>query len=220
MLPVRARRKLVRAGMEVIWKRYVEQHVHGREHIPDGPSLFICNHLSNADGYTLVRALRPKRLFFLAGVKLQGTLMTRIGAEAVETIPIRPNSPDVEALKRAVDMLRQGHSVLIFPEGTRSRTGELLPAKRGVALIARRAGVPVVPVAVAGTEKFLPIKDGDMGGEQPHHARVDVWIGEPFALGDLAVSAAAGEDERQLLADAMLNRVAELLPVKYRGHYR
>ncbi|MDB4895990.1 MAG: 1-acyl-sn-glycerol-3-phosphate acyltransferase [Firmicutes bacterium] len=219
MLPAGARRKLVRSGMELIWNRYVEEHVHGREQIPDGPCLFICNHLSNADGYTLVRALRPKRVFFLAGVKLQGTLLTRVGAEAVETIPIRPNSADVEAFKRAVEMLKQGNSVLIFPEGTRSRNGELLPAKRGAALIARRAGVPVVPVALAGTEKFLPINDRDMGGEQPRHARIDVWIGKPFAVGDLAVAAAAGEDERQLLADAMMRRVAELLPQAYRGHY-
>jgi 1-acyl-sn-glycerol-3-phosphate acyltransferase len=79
--------------------------------------------------------------------------------------------------------------------------------------------VPVVPVALAGTEKFLPIKDGDMGGEQPRNARVDVWIGEPFAVGDLAVTPAEGEDERQLQADAMMRRVAALLPPAYRGHY-
>lgn len=219
LLPAGARRKIVRKAMDIIWKRYTEEHIHGRDNIPDGPCLFICNHLSNADGYTLVRALRSRRVFFLAGVKLQGTVMTRIGTEAVETIPIRPNSPDVEALKRAVDMLKHGESVLIFPEGTRSRTGQLLRAKKGAALIARRAGVPVVPVALAGTEQFLPINDQDMGTEQPHQARIDIWIGKPFLVADLAVEPQEGEDDRQLLADAMMRRVAELLPPEYRGVY-
>lgn len=219
-LPADARRRLVRAFMNVIWNRYAQQHVHGHEHLPDGPCLLISNHLSNADGFTLYRALLPKEIFFLAGVKLKGTVMTRVGADAVNTIDIRPNSPDVEALKRAVETLKAGHSVLIFPEGTRSRTGELIRAKRGAALIARRAGVPVVPVALAGTEKFLPIRNDDMGGEKPQHARIDVWIGKPFRMNELEVQPAEGEDERQALADAMMRRVAELLPPEYRGVYR
>jgi 1-acyl-sn-glycerol-3-phosphate acyltransferase len=220
LLPAGARQKVIRAVMDMIWKRYTEEHIHGREQIPEGACLFICNHLSNGDGYTLVRALRPRRVYFLAGVKLQETTMTRIGLEAVDTIPIRPNSADVEALKRAVEMLKAGQSVLIFPEGTRSRNGSLLRARKGAALIARRAGVPIVPVALTGTEKFLPINDESMGTEQPHHARIDVRIGQPFRVADLVIDPVEGEDERQLLADAMMRQVAELLPPEHRGHYQ
>lgn len=197
----------------------MQLQIHGQERIPNGGCLFICNHLSNADGYTLSRALRPREVLFLAGVKLQGTLLTRIGAEAVDTIPIRPNSADVEALKRAVEMLQQGRSVLIFPEGTRSRTGRLLQAKKGAALIAKRAGVPIVPLALAGTERFLPIDEANMGGERVQHARVDLWVGEPFHVSDLSVAPAEGEDPRQAMADAIMRRVAELLPAEYRGYY-
>jgi 1-acyl-sn-glycerol-3-phosphate acyltransferase len=175
--------------------------------------------LSNADGVTLEHVLRPRRVYFMAGVKLTGTTLTRVVMEAMDTIPIRPNSPDVEALKHAVEMLKTGKSIQIFPEGTRSRTGQLLRGKRGAGLIARRSGVPIVPVALAGTEKVLPINEQDMGGEQIHHAHVKVAVGKPFHVSDLVCTAAEGEDERQALADAMMRRVAELLPQEYRGYY-
>jgi 1-acyl-sn-glycerol-3-phosphate acyltransferase len=220
LLPRPIRRRLVRWAMDAIWNRYARETVIGRENVPEGPCLFIANHLSNADGYTLQRALRPKQVYFLAGVKLQSTLLTRIGMEAVETIPIRPNTPDVEALKRAVEMLKAGRSVLIFPEGTRSRTGSLLRAKKGAALIARRAKVPVVPVAVYGTERLMPINDQDMSAERIQPAEITVRIGRPFRVEELTLHVAEGEDERQVLADAMMTKVAELLPESYRGVYR
>jgi 1-acyl-sn-glycerol-3-phosphate acyltransferase len=218
-LPRGSRRTLVRWLMEALWERYAQLEVSGLEHIPEGPCLFVCNHLSNADGFTLHRVLRPRRVFFLAGVKLQGTVVTRLGAEVVDTISIRPNSPDVEALRRAVAVLRAGHSVLIFPEGGRSRTGALLQAKQGAALVARRAGVPVVPVAVTGTERLLPIDERDMGRERVRRARLTVRVGRSFRVGELEAELAQAEESRQALADAIMRRVAELLPPEYRGFY-
>lgn len=219
LLPRGARRSLVRWSLDRFWAKYVDYHVTGREQIPDGPCLYICNHLSNADAVAISKALRPRSVYFLAGVKLKGATLTRVVMEALDTIPIRPNSPDVEALKRAVESLKTGKSVLIFPEGTRSRTGRLLRAKRGAGLIARRSGVPIVPIALTGTEQFLPIDEKNMGGEKPHHARVTVTIGQPFSVSDLEIGSAVGEDERQAVADAMMRRVAALLPQEYRGEY-
>lgn len=218
-LPPGPRRALVRKLMDTVWERMTTQETSGREDLPEGPCLFICNHLSNADGFTLLRAFRPRRVLFLAGVKLQSTTMTRLGTEAVDTIFIRPNSPDIEALRSAVDTLKSGQSVLIFPEGSRSRTGGLLQAKKGVALIAKRAGVPIVPVALTGTERFMPINDADMGGEQLHRAHLTVRFGKPFHISELEPETAGHPDPRQALVDAMMRRVAELLPPRYRGVY-
>jgi 1-acyl-sn-glycerol-3-phosphate acyltransferase len=219
ILPTGPRRAAVRKLMDTVWDLRTTQEVLGRENIPDEPCLFICNHLSNADGFTLDRALRPRKVFFLAGIKLQGTVMTRLGTEAVNTIFIRPNSADIEPLKRAVETLKAGHPVLVFPEGGRSRTGALIRAKKGAALIARRAGVPVVPVALTGTEKFMPIDDRDMGRERVHRAHLTVRIGKPFRMNELEAETAGAEDPRQALTDAMMRRVAELLPPEYRGVY-
>lgn len=219
MLPESARRHVVRALMNRVWDTLANEVVEGRENIPDEPCLFICNHLSNADGFTLDRAFRPRRVIFLAGVKLQSTTMTRLASEVMETIAIKPNSADIEAMRRAVETLKGGQPVLIFPEGARSRTGALMEAKKGVSLIAKRAGVPVVPVALRGTEKLMPINDTDMGGERLYKADVVVRFGRPFRVEDLEAECADADDARQALVDAMMRRVAALLPPEYRGVY-
>lgn len=223
-LPPGPRRLATRALLDATWSLFSNEEVLGLDRVPPDPCLFICNHLSNADGITLARAFRPRRIWFLAGVKLQGTVMTRLGSEVVDTIFIRPNSADVEALKSAVATLREGRSVLIFPEGGRSRCGALQRAKKGVALIAKRAGVPIVPVGLTGTERLMPVNDQDMGGETVHRADITVRFGPAFRVEDLerelvAAGTAEGEDPRQALVDAMMRRVAALLPASYRGIY-
>ncbi|MCP3102873.1 1-acyl-sn-glycerol-3-phosphate acyltransferase [Myxococcus sp. K15C18031901] len=218
-LPDSARRQVVRMLMDGVWDALADEVVEGKGLLPDGPCLFICNHLSNADGFTLDRAFRPRSPVFLAGVKLQSTVMTRLASETMETIAIKPNSPDIEAMRRAVETLKGGRSVLIFPEGGRSRTAALQQAKKGVALIAKRAGVPVVPVALTGTEKLMPINDRDMGGERLFEAHVRVRMGPAFRIEDLESEVAGAEDPRQALVDAMMRRVARLLPVSYQGVY-
>ena len=218
-LPEGPRKRVVRMLMNRVWDTLADEVVEGREHIPDEPCLFICNHLSNADGFTLARAFGSRRVIFLAGVKLQGTTMTRLASEVMDTIAIKPNSADIEAMRRAVETLKGGDSVLIFPEGARSRTGGLLQAKKGVSLIAKRAGVPVVPVALMGTEKLMPINDSDMGGEQLYKAHVTVRFGPAFRVEELEAETAGAQDARQALVDAMMRRVAALVTPEYRGVY-
>lgn len=207
----------MRGVLDVTWRIFADVHVEGREHLPPDPVLYVSNHLSNADGITLERALRPKQVWFLAGVKLQQSTMTRLATEAVNTIQIRPGSPDLEALRRSVDALKAGRSVHIFPEGGRSRSGKLGRPKKGVALIAHRAKVPIVPVALWGTERLMPINDRNMGGETLRHAKVHVRYGRPLLPGELDAEIAGAEDERQAFADALMRRVSALLPPKYRG---
>ena len=219
LLPRGPRRHIVRGLMHAVWGTLSHAKVYGLKDLPPGPCLFICNHLSNADGFTLYRALRPRQVVFLAGVKLHGTVMTRLAAETMDTIDITPNSPDIEALRRCVDLLKGGQSVLIFPEGGRSRSAGLLQAKKGVGLIAKRAGVPIVPVALTGTQKLMPINDSDMGGERLFHADVTVTFGPAFRMQDLEPELAGATDARQALVDAMMRRVAALLPPEYRGVY-
>jgi 1-acyl-sn-glycerol-3-phosphate acyltransferase len=208
---------VVRRLIDFTWRHFADMRVEGLEQVPLDPVLYVSNHLSNADGITLVRALRPRRVWLLAGVKLQQSTMTRLAAESVDTISIRPGSADVEAVRRTVEALKAGRSVHIFPEGGRSRTGRLLRAKKGVALIAHRAKVPIVPVALIGTEKLMPINDTNMGGETLHHAQVNVRYGPPVTCEELDAEIAGAEDARQAFADALMDRVARLLPPEYQA---
>ncbi len=218
-LPLAVRRPIARLALDGLWSLLATETVEGKENLPEGPVLFICNHLSNADGITLARALRPRTVYFLAGVKLQTTASTKLGTEVVDTIPINPGTPDIEALRKALSVLKAGDSVLIFPEGGRSRRGGLIRARRGASLLAAKARVPVVPLALTGTEKLMPINDADMSKERMRSADLKVRIGRPFRVEDLKAEIAGAEDERQALVDAMMKRIAALLPPEYRGDY-
>src|SRR5476649_273476 len=86
--------------------------------------IFVCNHLSNADGLVLSKILKEKSdPYFIAGVKLSDNPITQLGTKIVKNIQIKPSSADKEAIMKVVKNLKNGENILIFPEGTRSRTG-------------------------------------------------------------------------------------------------
>jgi 1-acyl-sn-glycerol-3-phosphate acyltransferase len=93
--------------------------------------------LSNADGLVLNRVLRLTDPTFVAGVKLSENSVTNIGMNVVKTTHIVPDSADHEGLKKIIRLVKSGENILIFPEGTRSRTGSMIKAKKGILLIAR-----------------------------------------------------------------------------------
>ena len=82
-------------------------------------------------------------------------------------------------MKEIIGLLKSGQNVMIFPEGTRSRAGSMIEGKRGILLIARLAKVRIVPLAMTGSEKILPIaKDGNMTGEKIHKGTIQVRVGK------------------------------------------
>jgi 1-acyl-sn-glycerol-3-phosphate acyltransferase len=136
--------------------------VEGMRNLPDGPAIIASNHLSFSDSFFL-GAIVSRRLTFLAKSSyfttpgLKGRLMARLfrglGQLAVDR---DGGSSTGTALQAAVQVLRQGGLLGIYPEGTRSPDGRLYRGRMGVARIALAAGVPVVPVAMIGTERIQP----------------------------------------------------------------
>jgi 1-acyl-sn-glycerol-3-phosphate acyltransferase len=144
-----ARTALAMAGVHVT--------VRGADNLPDGPVIFMCNHQSNFDILSLL-ACMPRQFYWIAKKELFeipvfGTSMKRGGY-----IPL-DRSDGRKALKsmdNAASIIRDGKSVVMFPEGTRSNDGKLLPFKRGGFLLALKAGVPVVPVTINGSGRINP----------------------------------------------------------------
>jgi 1-acyl-sn-glycerol-3-phosphate acyltransferase len=154
----------------------IQYRVVGREHIPPAAVVFCSNHESNVDPAVLFRTLHPQlHVLYKAELHkfpIMGTAFDVGGFVAVE----RDNRERaMESIGRGAESLRAGNSFLIFPEGTRSRTGDLLPFKKGGFIMAIQAQAPVVPVAVQGGRASMR-----KGSAIVRPVHVSVRIGEPI----------------------------------------
>lgn len=204
-------------------KKYAKIKVDGFEKIKDveGPIIFVCNHLSNSDGVILSQILKEKYdPYFVAGVKLGSDPITRVGMDTIKHIPIKPDSADKEAINKIVKAVKGGEHLLIFPEGTRSRTGALIEGKKGILLMVRLTKATIVPIGMSGTDKLLPIsKDGNMGSEVWQHADVNVNFGEPLVLPKKEKEKSKHEYDDECIT-MIMKSIASLLPESYRGEYK
>jgi 1-acyl-sn-glycerol-3-phosphate acyltransferase len=135
----------------------VKVTVSGAEHLPDGPIIFMSNHQSNFDILSLLAAM-PRQFYWIAKKELFeipvfGPSMRRGGYIPLDRGDGRKALQSIDA---AAATIHQGKSVVLFPEGTRSPDGRLLPFKRGGFILARKAEVPVVPVTINGSGKINP----------------------------------------------------------------
>lgn len=216
ILPKKLRIVILDKIVKYFIKKYCDLQIKGLENIPNKASvIFISNHLSNADGLILHSILKEvKDVYFLAGVKLENELSTKLMLDLIPHIKIHPNKPDRKALRKSIETLKDGNSILVFPEGTRSRTGKMLRGRSGVSLIAKQADVSIIPIGISGTDKLLPVnREGNMSREWFVNALVNVNIGKPFTLEEV------NKDENNKIIDEIMKKVAELLPEEYRGYY-
>lgn len=188
-------------------------HVDGLENYPrTGPYIIAINHLHWMDIPVLFITLRHEVATFAAEKWEKhwfvGGLLKTFG----HAIFVQRGEADRRALMKALDWLKRGGVLGIAPEGTRSRSGELQPGKPGVAYLATRTGVPVVPVAMWGHEKFW---------REVRHLRrphVHVRVGPPMILAGTP-NRAKGSQLDAYTEEIMLT-IARMLPERYRGVYR
>lgn len=196
--------KFVRGALRIAGVRF---RVEGVENIPGQACVFACNHASNADPPVLVLAI-PRRLTILIKRELFRIPILSVGMRQAGFIKVDRTAKEGSVnLDEVAGHLRDGLSLLIFPEGTRSADGRLRRFKRGAALMAIHAKAPIVPVAIAGTPQIMPKGDWRL-----HPGEVAVRFceaidasryavdqrAELIGLAEAAVAAALPPDQRPL----------------------
>jgi 1-acyl-sn-glycerol-3-phosphate acyltransferase len=145
--------KAVRSGIRIAGIRV---HVEGLENIPPGVCIFVANHVSNMDPLAFVPAI-PRRVSLLAKKEIFRIPILSKAMRMAKLIPV--DRTDREAAASSVDIavryLKEGLSFAVYPEGTRSRDGRMLPFKKGTFVMAIEAGVPVVPVSIVGAQELM-----------------------------------------------------------------
>ena len=175
----------------------------GKENLPEPPYLVVSNHMSYFD-IPAMNIPVPFGTVGLAARKYRGTWMQPL-FELYSVLWVTQFSADHEALKSGIKVLKGGVPLAIAPEGTRSRTGKLIEGRPGVAFIATRTNVPIVPGAVWGTEKIL---------KRPRPL-VTARFGKPFRLPE----GRAKGDQLDEYTERIMCAIAALLPEQYHRHY-
>jgi 1-acyl-sn-glycerol-3-phosphate acyltransferase len=186
--------KLYQCGMTgarlALWLSGVRLEVHGLEKIPHGhAAIYMPNHQSNCDPPAVITILPPvlvmaKQEFFR--VPVLGTAMVYRGFIPVDR---KNREKAIAAVESAVDSMKAGNSFLAFPEGTRSPDGRLQTFKKGLFVMAIKAGALIVPVSASGARKIMP-----KGQFAIHPGRVRITIHDPIPAANYTM-----EQRRELI---------------------
>ena len=127
----------------------------GEENIPvEGSYIFCSNHVSNFDAI-MIATTKKREFYFLAKEELVKIPVIGPIIKKLNIIPIKRGTGDIGALRKSIEALKNGKALVMFPEGTRSKDGQLKEAKDGVSLIARKSMCDIVPCAVIGRLKMF-----------------------------------------------------------------
>ncbi|MFH0946388.1 MAG: lysophospholipid acyltransferase family protein [Planctomycetota bacterium] len=195
---------LVRFVACALVRPYFRLRLIGREYLEPGPVIVAPNHCSYLDPVVLQTAIARQRLVFLMDKAWYDRPLLNPFFRLMKCIPVDEDARNRSALEQALITLRQGVSVGIYPEGQVNPEGVLGKFSPGVASLALRAGVPIVPAGITGTGRALPKKH-----RFPRPVRVTVRLGP--ALHPLRGEAAQGMSKRAVMDDltARLTRAVE-----------
>ncbi len=187
------------AVTRVIWAVLYDIRIEGRENIPaKGGALVVCNHRFLKDPIVLAHAIAGRQVYFMSKAewfdnKPFGFLLRMLGV-----FPVNRGEGDMSAINHAMDLVKRGCLVGIFPEGTRNRTGGPMKPKSGTAFIARQTGADILPCALL------------FGERRGFRSRITVKIGPVIPYGDLGFE---GEERSSLrkASKLIMGRINTLL---------
>ena len=190
---------------------FADYKVEGKENVPPmGPLIVVANHQSNLDPPILGASL-SRRIWFLAKDGIFRGRIVNWFLSSYGAFPLDRSGSDLRAYRWALNKLERDQVLVLFPEGTRSK-GSMNKAMPGVARLALKTGAPLLPVGIAGTEHM-----GHWMRTVNPTGKIRVNIGTAFSLPSID-----GRPSREVLGsltDMIMQRVAALLPERYRGVY-
>ncbi len=178
----------------------------GLENLPEGGFLVASNHASFIDP-PLIGCVIPREMYYFARKTLLDNALLKHVLPYCNVIPVdRDGGSDIGAFKKVFSVLKQGHALILFPEGTRSKDGKLGKPQGGAGLIACKTRVPVVPVRVFGTGDVLP-----RGSMLPSRADLPVVFGKPLSPAEFAPGKDAPDRFREA-SRRIMAKIADLCP--------
>lgn len=186
-------------SLKEFFKLVFRSEVSGAENMPrEGGVIMAANHMSNWDPL-VAGTFSPRPVSFMAKQQLFDVPLLGPAITWLKAFPVKRGAGDLAAVKAALQVLKQGNCLGLFPEGTRSKDGTIQKPEAGIALIAAKAQVPVVPTAIIGTDKVF--------SRQSMLPKLKIVYGEPIYFSGAANDRAALQDFSQQIMD----QIAEMI---------
>lgn len=190
---------IVRNFLKLFFIIFMGFRVYRKEKVPKkGAFILASNHVSHLDPPALASA-SPRILYFMARHTLFENRLFGWLIGSCNSFPVRRGEADMGAMKKAIRLLKSGKSLLIFPEGTRSETGEMADAQPGLGYLSLMSDAPILPAYVVGTDKAMP-----KGSHRIKLGRVSVYFGDMILPQKLGLP-----DDRREAAQKLADHVVE-----------
>ena len=207
-------RKIVRWLIISLFNLIADIQIIDIENVPDhGGFVIATNHIGIIDIAMFHYHFDRFDMFIPVAEKWEKQAWIRFLARELNFLFVDRYNSDLKAMRKMIGLMEAGNSLVIAPEGTRSRTGGLIEGKPGVAYLAARSGFPVIPVAITGTEDKRILDNI----KHLRKTRVTLTAGAPFKLPPIPRE--NRDAALQQYTDEIMCRIAALLPESYRGIY-
>lgn len=185
----------------------------GLENIPaSGPVIIIINHIAFLDPVMVFGSV-PRRVVPMAKSEAFSLPIWGMFVRVYGAIPVRRGEVDMSAIKHALRFLKRGEIILMAPEGTRSHTHQMQPARDGAILLALHSGAPIVPIGVTGTHR---VKEYWLRLKRPP---IYLSVGRPFRVQPPSNNGRFSRQEVSAITQEAMYRLAAQLPLEFRGVY-
>lgn len=206
--------RVIRTLLRVLLRTIARFEIHGKDNVPlTGGMVIASNHIGILDIVMVYFAIDRTDLFIPVAEKWEKIGWIKWLGKHLNFLFVDRYNPDLKAIRKMIALMQEGKCLVIAPEGTRSRTGGLIEGKPGVTYLAARAGFPVIPVAITGTQDEVLLANA----RRFKKSFVTLTAGNMFTIPPLPNH--DRDAALQKYTDEIMCQIAALLPERYRGVY-